>query len=712
MIKTSVDIKKIFKKSDIFTIIVIICGFLLAAIVDEIALKLIGVSLGILGIVRLVLFVSNRINILINNNKLRTNSSQTNYQYTEKQDNKAKRVVIEDYHSVKKEAEEKSKDYYTNKITEDEGFRLVDEPKSTDEKPEVEESDKTIKTGITSNTFQDDFEFEDEFSGIKIISKDKPKKENSSVTEPLKLKSESEKQVLKNDEIVENKNFKSQKIDLPMTELLEADPAFSIEPRKEFEFFLTRILKLIRTVTNTKTAVFLLVNNNDRELIVEAFDSKMPGAIAVRKRIRFGKDIVTQIVESNKPEILLEINTGAELDLIPYYVKSVGTSSFFGIPVFYQGAVVGVLCADSEIINAYDTSVVHLFGQYAKLISGLVKSYTEKYDMLQDSKTLEAINHFRSIMNQSNLSISYVLKAIIEAVITIKDKVSIGIVFFDKSPGEWILADGYKINKELLNQKIDIHKSLIADTLLKNRTVYKSQFADKEIRVMHNEARISKGFYISAPLASYTNTYGALFIEGTDENEISQFDVKIIETLAANASIVIEQIYFSEIIKSSAIFDPSTGLLNTPAFQQRLNEEILKGIDLKYHITLCLIEIDKYKSIDPKDHLERSEQVLMHIIETIQNKLKPYDIFGRADSNIFGIGLINMNIDKAKIWAEKLRTKIAQSLINIGDDSFNVTISIGIATAHANESADDILDNARKVLDISKQRTNTLTVFE
>ena len=182
--------------------------------------------------------------------------------------------------------------------------------------------------------------------------------------------------------------------------------------------------------------------------------------------------------------------------------------------------------------------------------------------------------------------------------------------------------------------------------------------------------------------------------------------------MAANASIVIEQIYFSEIIKSSAIFDPSTGLLNTPAFRQRLNEEILKSFDLKYHLSLCLIEIDKYKSFDPKIHEERLQLALLHVIEIIQKKLKPYDILGRAASNIFGIILINMNLDKAKIWAEKLRNEIAQSTIKIGKDSFNVTISIGIATVRTNESTDDILDNAGKVLNISKQRTNTITVFE
>jgi diguanylate cyclase (GGDEF)-like protein len=575
---------------------------------------------------------------------------------------------------------------------------------------EIKQEKPVLKININNQSVLD---FEDEISSFKIYTKEPENK-----TEELKIEEINENVKVQEPVISEptanSITYRGKTIDIPLSELMEVEPAFGLEPRKEFEYFLNRVLKVIRSVTSTKSAVFTLVNSDRRELIIEAFDSEVPGKIAARKRIPFGNDIVTQIVENLKPEILTDINPTAELDLIPYYLQPVGTSSFFGMPVIFNDAIVGVICVDSDENNAYDTSIVGLFGQFAKLISSLVKSYTDKYDLMQDSKTLESINKFRNMLKESDFTINKIYDSLLDSIHDNYDNCVSGIIGFN-SDGNWsiqvIKNSNYPYDIEI-GTIIDNNHSLAGQTLTRNRVSTSIPLRINDFRFTKKEQKINEGYFLSVPLSSLSNVYGALFLQGINSGDITQYDINILTTLATHAGSTIEQIHFTDLLKKSALFDPSTGLLNTPAFMQRLNEEVLRSSDFGYPMTLLLIEIDKYKAFDPVIHQDRHELVLMHVVDIIHGKLRPYDLFGRAESNIFGVVLIDIDTKSAKIWAEKLRSDIAISVLKINQDSFTVTVSIGVAQLGKDEAIEDVFSNAKEMLKLSQQKSNTVTLFE
>ena len=116
--------------------------------------------------------------------------------------------------------------------------------------------------------------------------------------------------------------------------------------------------------------------------------------------------------------------------------------------------------------------------------------------------------------------------------------------------------------------------------------------------------------------------------------------------------------------------------------------------------------------LDPAIHQERYEQVLTHVVDIMHQNIRPYDLLGRVESNIFGVVLIDVDSAKAKMWAEKLRSEIAISVLKIGQDSFTVTVSMGLAQLGKDEAIDDVVENALEMLNLSKHKTNTITVYE
>ena len=142
-----------------------------------------------------------------------------------------------------------------------------------------------------------------------------------------------------------------------------------------------------------------------------------------------------------KPEILTEINPSSELELIPYYVKKRGVVSFIGVPVFFNGEVIGVLCADSEVEDAYDSIIANFFGHFTKLIATLLNSYIEKYDLIQARKTLNGI----SVLNEKSFDVnqedSDILSSLIETVKDVIDCDLTAIVSWNDDNNEYFISD-------------------------------------------------------------------------------------------------------------------------------------------------------------------------------------------------------------------------------------------------------------------------------
>ncbi|MFA6572022.1 MAG: diguanylate cyclase, partial [Bacteroidota bacterium] len=172
-----------------------------------------------------------------------------------------------------------------------------------------------------------------------------------------------------------------------------------------------------------------------------------------------------------------------------------------------------------------------------------------------------------------------------------------------------------------------------------------------------------------------------------------------------------EQYHSQKVMQYSSIIDISTGLYNPPALYQRLEAELFRSQEFGVIFSFVLISIDKYSSFDPAVFPERMQSVQNHVYDIIRKHLKPYDIFGRVDAETLGLILVGFSINEAKIWAERLRSEVAMSVMEFEKKRFNVTISIGIAECESIEKVDRLVENAHKVHDISASKTNCVSIY-
>jgi len=495
---------------------------------------------------------------------------------------------------------------------------------------------------------------------------------------------------------------------------MEEEPVFGEEPRKEFQFFISRVLVVIRSVISAKTSTFIMYNAEKGELVLESFATDVPEAITKKYKFPIGNDIISQIILNSKPEILTEIKPHAELDLIPYYKQSVGTSSFVGIPIFYDSSVIGLICADTDVADAYDANTISFLGQFSKLIGSLLKSYIDKHDLLQASRTLEVINNLRSLISHPDFKIEELSETIMDAASNLFEFSTIGISCFDDTLNNWTIKgirskDG--VDDKLMGSPLNLDTTLVGKSITTAKTVWISPVDETMLRFHQNETHTPKGYFVSVPLKTSSNTFGAIFVEGKSPTSMTQYDLNILETLGLHAGAALEQFHLTRMLEFSAIVDMSTGLYNPPALYQRLEDELNRSNEYDNIFTFCLISIDTYASFDPEKFRDRANKVNYHVLSIIKKNIRSFDIFGRVDSNTLGVILVGVPVNEAKIWAERLRSEIAMSVIEINSKRFTVTISMGIAESEKMKDVELLVSNARKVHDISASKSNCVSVY-
>lgn len=153
--------------------------------------------------------------------------------------------------------------------------------------------------------------------------------------------------------------------------------------------------------------------------------------------------------------------------------------------------------------------------------------------------------------------------------------------------------------------------------------------------------------------------------------------------------------------------DGLTGLLNNREFHREIAKNILSVKETGESLSLLLIDIDNFKSInDEYGHLV-GDKLLRFISAQFTNNVKGQDIIARTGGEEFAILLPNTGLDQARMLAEIIRTRIAKSRFRRTGDAESieaVTLSVGVTSYKSNEELDEFVSRADQALHQSKQR--------
>jgi len=148
-----------------------------------------------------------------------------------------------------------------------------------------------------------------------------------------------------------------------------------------------------------------------------------------------------------------------------------------------------------------------------------------------------------------------------------------------------------------------------------------------------------------------------------------------------------------------AIKDEKTGLYNFRFFKSFLSIETEKSQRFNERLSLAILDIDNFKSVNDKFGHAQGDFVLKQLASLLKNSIRKTDVVARFGGEEFVILFSFTDVKKSKIASERIRQKIKNSTYL---KNYDVTVSIGV-TEFKNETLYDFFRKADEALAYAKK---------
>jgi diguanylate cyclase (GGDEF)-like protein len=125
-------------------------------------------------------------------------------------------------------------------------------------------------------------------------------------------------------------------------------------------------------------------------------------------------------------------------------------------------------------------------------------------------------------------------------------------------------------------------------------------------------------------------------------------------------------------------YDPLTGLLNRPAFEQRVGSTLRQPGSVQRWWSALAIDTNRMHLINDSFGMHVGDRVIAQLGELIRKRIPPGALAARISGDRFA-ALLPVGLDDAAAFAESLRQGAERLGQSIGDGTIMVSISIGVA---------------------------------
>ncbi|HJW75099.1 MAG TPA: diguanylate cyclase [Thermoleophilia bacterium] len=243
---------------------------------------------------------------------------------------------------------------------------------------------------------------------------------------------------------------------------------------------------------------------------------------------------------------------------------------------------------------------------------------------------------------------------------------------------------------------------------------------------------------LAVPLRVRDEVEGYIEVVDSAARRFVDDEVEVVQILANQAAVALENGRLFETFKLQAITDGLTGLYNHRYFYERLEGEVAKSIRYGPPLSLLMLDLDDFKAFNDRYGHPAGDQVLRDIADILRRQLRrDIDVAARYGGEEFAIILPSTPLagaqtvgdrlqrqlsaletgddDGAESIGERLRAHVADARFEgaAGQGAETITVSIGVATFPGSAGdAEGLVRAADKALYLAKRLgKNRVEVF-
>src|SRR5439155_23562644 len=137
-------------------------------------------------------------------------------------------------------------------------------------------------------------------------------------------------------------------------------------------------------------------------------------------------------------------------------------------------------------------------------------------------------------------------------------------------------------------------------------------------------------------------------------------------------------------LKETSFRDDVTGLYNRRFFSLRLEEEISRFRRFNHPVSVVLLDLDGFKSVNDEFGHAVGDETLREIAQILMKHSRGINVVSRYGADEFAILLVETSKAGARLYADRIRQVVATFPFSHGK---NVTASFGVASLPDDEAA-------------------------
>src|SRR5262249_39648714 len=139
------------------------------------------------------------------------------------------------------------------------------------------------------------------------------------------------------------------------------------------------------------------------------------------------------------------------------------------------------------------------------------------------------------------------------------------------------------------------------------------------------------------------------------------------------------EVTFQRKMLEAALRDGLTGAFNKRYFLERLGTELAFAQRHSTPLSLILMDVDHFKKVNDTYGHPAGDEVLVALTKVAHEIIRKEDVFARYGGEEFAVLCRSVDVASAGVLAERLRDRIASTVVQYEGERIPITVSLGVA---------------------------------